>query len=95
MREPARRQALAQLHYEALGMETTGTFECALVVAGFVRLNPLEPHHATALRARGVFQVVDKPFHREIKAQNRSMCRLSNLYRGTSQPRQLRWTEIG
>jgi hypothetical protein len=38
-------------------------------VAGLDRLNPLEPHHATAFGARWVFQVIDSAFHREIKAR--------------------------
>ena len=37
-------------------------------MARFVLLNPLEPHHATAFRAGGVFLVIDKPIHRESKA---------------------------
>ena len=38
-------------------------------MAGLDRLNPLEPHHATAFGARWVFQVIDSAFHREIKAR--------------------------
>jgi len=61
--------ALTELHYHALGVQTSRTFECAFVVAGLDRLNPLEPHHATAFGARWVFQVIDSAFHREIKAR--------------------------
>jgi len=59
--------ALTELHDQTLGVQTARTFERAFVVAGFDRLNSLEPHHATAFGARRVFQVVDSPFHREIK----------------------------
>lgn len=45
-------------------MKTAGTLERAFLAAGFLRLDAFEPHHATAPRARGVFQVIDKPFHR-------------------------------
>ena len=61
--------ALTELHYQTLGVQTSRTFERAFVVAGFDRLNSLEPHHATALGARRVFQVIDSPFHREINAR--------------------------
>ena len=69
-----------QLDYEAFGVQTSRTLERAYVVARFVLLDPLEPHHATAFGARRVIQIIDKPFHREIKAQEHSACRLSNLF---------------
>jgi hypothetical protein len=46
-------------------------------VAGFDRLNPFEPHHTTALGARRVFQVIDSPFHRKIKARTDAQAQLS------------------
>jgi hypothetical protein len=55
--------ALTELHYQALGVQTSRTFERAFVVARFDRLNPLDPHHATALGARRVFQIIDGQFH--------------------------------
>ena len=36
-------------------------------------LNPLDPHHAIALGARRVFQVIDSPFHGEISAAPRGV----------------------
>ena len=67
--------ALTELHYQALGVQTSRTFERAFVVAGFDRFNPLEPHHTTALGARRVFEVIDSPVHCEIKAQQCFLCR--------------------
>jgi hypothetical protein len=68
-----------QLHNESLGVQTSRTLERARVLAWFVRFNPLEPHHATALGARGVFHVIDKPMHRESKAQVSSSCPLFQI----------------
>ena len=62
---------------QALRIQTSRTLERAFVVAGFDRLNPLEPHHATALGARWVFHVIDRPFHREIKARTDAQAQLS------------------
>jgi hypothetical protein len=45
-------------------------------MAGFDRLNPLQPHHATALGARRVFQVIDSPFHCKIKARTDAQAQL-------------------
>jgi hypothetical protein len=46
-------------------------------VAGFDRLNSLDPHHTTALGAGRVFHVIDSAFHREIKARTNAQAQLA------------------
>jgi hypothetical protein len=59
-----------QFHNERFGVRTSRTLKRARVLARLVLLNPLEPHRAAAFGARGIFHVIDKPFHRESKAQD-------------------------